>query len=238
MAEREDSQQSVLAIVHQETSTTGRIGAQLALRGVHVDMICPNLGAPLPDPARYDGVIVFGGPMSANDEDLPGIRAELDWLPSVLEREIPFLGVCLGAQLMVRALGGTVTPHPEGLVEIGYSWVDSRDYDTFMDDDMLHFQWHREGFSLPAGAQLLASGPVFENQAFKLENKPVYGIQFHPEVTQTIRRTWIEKASEMLELPGAQDAETQALHAEAADSKIAVWLEGFLDKWLPPSSHT
>mgnify|MGYP003353444478 CR=1 FL=1 len=65
--------------------------------------------------------VIFGGPMSANDcGTLAGIKSELEWIPKVVEAGVPYLGLCLGAQLLTRAVGGRVGPHPEGLVEIGY----------------------------------------------------------------------------------------------------------------------
>ena len=80
----------------------------------------------------YAGTIVFGGPMSANDDGkLPGIRAQLDWIPTALDSGRPFLGICLGAQLLARALGATVKPHPAGLAEIGYFPVSYTHLDVY-----------------------------------------------------------------------------------------------------------
>ena len=99
-----------LFIVHQKTSDPGRIGSLLREGGYVLDTRCPNLGDPLPETLDgHDVVVIFGGPMSANDGHVtPGIRAELDFIPTVLEAGTTLLGICLGAQLVARALGAAV----------------------------------------------------------------------------------------------------------------------------------
>ena len=112
----------IAIVVHQEHSRPGRVGALLEKRGYELHRLCPNLGCELPeDLSDYAGVVIFGGPMSANDcGTLAGIKCELDRIPKVVEAGVPYLGLCLGAQLLTRAAGGRVGPHPQGLVEIGY----------------------------------------------------------------------------------------------------------------------
>ena len=114
--------QKVLIVVHQEHSTPGRVGEFLTARGYELDRRCPNMGDPLPtDLSPYAASVVFGGPMSANDDHLPGIRAELEWLEKhALPSGRPLLGICLGGQQIARVLGARVGRHCDGLVEIGY----------------------------------------------------------------------------------------------------------------------
>ncbi|HJL52176.1 MAG TPA: hypothetical protein QF695_06010, partial [Arenicellales bacterium] len=90
--------QEILIIVHQEASNPGLVGEGLVSRGYTLDRRCPCMGDALPAGlSRYDGVVVFGGPQSANDDHIPGIRAELDWLEAtVLPTDMPVLGICLG----------------------------------------------------------------------------------------------------------------------------------------------
>ncbi|HUF46070.1 MAG TPA: hypothetical protein VMN43_12050, partial [Aestuariivirgaceae bacterium] len=92
----------VLIIVHQPTSTPGRIGLKLDQRGFELDIRRPCLGEPLPESLdEHRAVVIFGGPMSANDcQELDFIRTEIDWLALPLKSDVPFLGVCLGAQLL------------------------------------------------------------------------------------------------------------------------------------------
>ena len=112
--------QTVLIVLHQEHSTPGRIGAVLRAMGARLDIRRPSLGDPLPGTlAGHDGVIVFGGPMGANDT-LDWVRQEIDWLETPLAAGTPTLGVCLGAQMLARALGARVFSYEDKRSEIGY----------------------------------------------------------------------------------------------------------------------
>ena len=85
---------TVLLIVHQKKSVPGHIGHLFKERGYKFDRRCPCLGDELPEELEaYAAVAIFGGPMSANDCWMPGIKAELDFVPKELEAEIPFLGL-------------------------------------------------------------------------------------------------------------------------------------------------
>ncbi len=109
----------ILIVLHQERSSPGRVGQMLVEKGYELDIRRPVLGEPLPETlARHAGAVVFGGPMSANDPD-DFVKAEIRWLEVPLKEQKPFLGICLGAQMLVRHLGGKVQPHREGLTEIG-----------------------------------------------------------------------------------------------------------------------
>ncbi len=228
--------QPVLIIVHQQHSTPGRVGELLEARGYTLERRCPNLGDPLPDDIEpYAAAIIFGGPQSANDEHLPGIRAELDWLEQVaLPGARPLLGICLGAQLIARVLGAKVGPHPEGLVEIGYHPV----YPTAAGGDlferpMMFYQWHRETFEIPAGAVHLAHNDAFDAQAFRYGGR-VFGIEFHPEMTRAMIERWTtsERGAPMLTLPGAQPREAQLEAFERHRPRTDRWLARFLDQHL------
>ena len=105
----------VLIVLHQEMSTPGRVGHYLQARGISMDIRRPRLGDPLPETlAMHAGAVIFGGPMSANDPD-DFIRTEIEWIKVPLREEKPFLGICLGAQMLARQLGATVAFHPEGM---------------------------------------------------------------------------------------------------------------------------
>ena len=93
------------------------------------------------------------------------------------------------------------------------------------------YHWHSEGFDLPDGAELLAMGRVFENQAFRL-NASTYGLQFHPEVTLEMMQSWMEEAAQCLAHPGAHSRARQTSDAERYHEPLGLWLEGFLDRWI------
>jgi GMP synthase (glutamine-hydrolysing) len=226
----------VLTIVHQEHSNPGRVGELLVERGCCLDRRCPNLGDPLPDElSGYAAAVVFGGPQSANDDHLAGIRAELDWLErTALPAGVPLLGICLGAQMIARVLGSRVGPHPEGLVEIGWHPV----YPTaagasYFDGATMFYQWHCETFDIPAGAVHLAHNDAFGAQAFRYDGH-VYGIEFHPEMTLAMVERWTasEKGEPMLTLPGAQPREVQLDGYRRYAAISDRWLGRFLDERL------
>jgi len=225
----------VLIVVHQAHSTPGRVGELLEARGYALDRRCPNEGDPLP--ASLDdhvAAVVFGGPMSANDDHLPGIRAELDWLETAFDSGRPLLGICLGAQLMARALGARVGPHPEGLVEIGWHEVRPTAAGVpYFEGPTLFYQWHRETFDLPAGTVHLAENEAFPSQAFRFDDT-VYGIEFHPEMTRAMIERWTtsERGAPMLTLPGAQPRESQLEIFERCAALTDRWLARFLDERL------
>ena len=222
-----------LMIVHQTTSITGRLGALLESRGYTLDVRCPQLGHELPDCLDgYCGIAMYGGPMSANDDHLPGIRAELDWLPKVLKAEKPFVGLCLGAQILARCLGAEVTPHPDGVAEIGYFQIRPMQPDCQVFPQSMHvYQWHREGFGVADGAVLLAAGDYYINQAFRY-GRNAYGFQFHPEVTAEMMERWLKNGAERLKLPGAQQPPAHYQGRADYDAELGNWLARFLDNWV------
>jgi GMP synthase (glutamine-hydrolysing) len=222
----------ILLVLHQPHSESGRVGGMLTQLGYELDVRRPCSGDPLPDTlAEHAGAIVFGGPMSANDE-LEFIRRELDWIPHAAGSGKPLLGICLGAQLIARAAGGRVGPHAEGHHEIGYYRLQPTEAgrDLF-DGPMQVFHWHGEGITLPDSAVHLAEGEMFPVQAFRLGSS-VYGLQFHPEVTRAQMERWTTRAAHKLVLPGAQSREAIEQGWHAHDARLERWLEGFLPRWL------
>lgn len=223
----------VLIVLHQQNSTPGRVGHYLRERGYPLDIRKPCIGDPLPDTlAHHSGAVVFGGPQSANDND-DFIRREIDWMSVPLKENKPLLGICLGAQMMARNLGGKVDFHGEGQVEVGYYPIrpteSGRTISEMWPDHV--YQWHREGFDLPADSVLLAEGDTFPCQAFR-HGDHAFGLQFHPEVTHAMMCRWVIRGAHRMELPGAKQ---RAAHFEdrwVYDHGMKTWLSVFLDHWL------
>lgn len=228
----------VLIIVHQRHSTSGRVGELLENRGYTLDRRCPCIEHPLPeDPREYAAVVVFGGPMSANDcQSLDGIRHEIDFTKRVLDADVPYLGICLGGQILARALGGTVTPHPEQHVEIGYTRVEPTAVaEPLFEHSRFFFQWHREGFDVPPGVELLATGTnSFPNQAFRAGDR-AYGLQFHPEITLAMIHRWNLGGGHRLTMPGAQPKRAHVKGFELFNDGIERWTNALFDRMGIPA---
>jgi GMP synthase (glutamine-hydrolysing) len=222
----------ILIILHQEHSTPGRVGRAVAELGFELDVRRPRFGDPLPPTLRdHEGAIIFGGPMSANDGD-DFIRREIDWISVPLKEDKPFLGICLGAQMCARALGGRVFPHPAGQAEIGYYPIRPTPAGLAVVDSWPDqvYEWHREGFDLPDGAELLAEGDMFEVQAFRYQRS--YALQFHPDVTHAMIHRWTTRGHERLAMPGAKPLATHFADRAVYDYGARNWLSRFLDRWI------
>src|SRR6188472_4231349 len=159
----------VLIVLHQETSTPGRVGNALRALGYPLDIRSPRFGDPLPETLdHHAGAVILGGPMSANDAD-EYVRREIDWIEIPLREQRPFLGICLGAQMLARQLGAQVAPHHQGRVEVGYYPIRPTAAGHALCPDWPErvYHWHGEGFQLPRGAKLLAEGDDFPVQAYQ-----------------------------------------------------------------------
>lgn len=222
----------LLLIVHQKTSDPGRVGRWLAAHGYPLDTRCPALGDPLPDTmAGHGGAVVFGGPISANDDQMEFIRTELDWIEQRLKQGTPLLGICLGAQMIARVLGGRVGHHPDGEVEIGFWPIQSTPAGrNLFDNGLTVYQWHREGIELPAGATALAHSERFANQAFEIDPATL-GIQFHAELTTGMMNRWLQRGAPDPAIPGTQNRAGQIAARRRHDPHLRHWLDRFLGAW-------
>jgi len=150
----------------------------------------------------YSGLIIMGGTMSANDSaEFPFISNEIDLIQQWLKTEKPMLGICLGAQLMAKALGEKVWKgkKPEiGWVKIHFSGHGASDmmFSEFAPEATV-FEWHFDTFELPRDTDRLASSELYQNQAFRF-GQNAYGLQFHPEVDEALIYRWVEMHREKL----------------------------------------
>ncbi|MGX9390693.1 glutamine amidotransferase [Nitrobacteraceae bacterium UC4446_H13] len=227
-----DDRRPVLVVLHQESSTPGRVGNALRALGYTLDIRKPRFGDPLPSTLdNHAGAIVFGGPMSANDPDAY-VRQEIDWIALPLKEQRPYLGICLGAQMLAKQLGGTVAPHPQGRAEIGYYPIRPTAAGRALcgpwPDHVYH--WHCEGFTLPHGSELLAEGSDFPFEAFRFDN--AFALQFHPDVTNAMMHRWTTHGAERLSLPGAQPRAAHFAGRAVHDVAERSWLTAFLQHWL------
>jgi GMP synthase (glutamine-hydrolysing) len=225
----EHEKRPVLIVLHQERSSAGRVGQLLAEKGYQLDIRRPVLGDKLPSTlAEHAGAVVFGGPMSANDtEDF--VKSEIDWLDVPLREKRPLLGICLGAQMLVRQLGGKVQANADGSTEIG--WYPLRPTEKgrlLMLWPRMVYHFHREGFDLPHGAELLAEGDTYPNQAFRYGGH-AWGLQFHAELTRAMMHRWVVHGAHRFILPNAQQGREHLEGRMLFDAPLKAWLNEFLD---------
>jgi GMP synthase (glutamine-hydrolysing) len=218
----------ILTVLHQERSSPGRVGQLLVESGFDLDIRRPPLGDHLPETlVDHAGAVVFGGPMSANDPD-EFVKRETDWLSVPLTENRPFLGICLGAQMLVNHLGGKVEGHSDGVVEIGwYGLKPTAEGEAMMKWPEMVYQFHREGFSLPRDATLLATADAYPNQAFRYGDN-AWGIQFHAELTRVMMQRWVVHGAHRFELPNAQPGRDHLGGRMIWDMHLKRWLTEFL----------
>jgi GMP synthase-like glutamine amidotransferase len=164
--------------------------------GVEIVTAELDVGDPVPPLDRMDALLVFGGPMNVDEhERFPWLAAETAAIRDAALGGLPIFGVCLGGQLLARALGAPVTrnPSPEvGLLDIELTPAGAADpLFAGWPSRALVVQWHSDTFALPAGATLLATSPACRHQAFRYGDR-AYGLQFHPEVTAEMVTEWAD----------------------------------------------
>ncbi len=164
----------------------------------------------------YSGFIVLGGFMGVYEQDeYPFLKEEITWLSTVLEAKKPVLGICLGSQLVAKALGARVYRGEAG-PEIGWKSVhltESGKTDPVFQnipEAFVPIQWHGDTFDLPSGVKLLASSEMYPHQAFRFGEK-VYAFQFHFEANQRLVDYWMESDPETMEKAGVS---AEALRAD------------------------
>jgi len=204
----------------------------LATHDIRYQELCPARGDSLPAASEdFAAVVVFGGTQSANDDSSDYIGHELEWIRNWVQAGRPYLGLCLGGQLLARALGAGVRSHPSGQHEIGFCPVYPATVGNgFLETAMYMYQWHKEGFDVPASAQPLAYGNAFAAQAFCYGER-AYGLQFHPEVTAAVICSWIDEAGHMLDSPGAHAADRQLTDSQQYVEPMNQWFDKFLAHW-------
>jgi GMP synthase-like glutamine amidotransferase len=222
----------VVAFRHVPFEGAGRLAPVLAARGIALefaDLYQP--GALLPDISQAAGVVSLGGPFSVNDP-LPWLIEERRLIAQAAARNQPVLGVCLGSQLIAKALGARVYRNP--VKEIG--WFDIGFTAAALDDPLFSglsgpetvFQWHGETFDLPPGGVLLASSEACAHQAYRV-GSAVYGLQFHLEVTPEMIADWCTQdlnSGDVRELSAPLDpARNRARLTELANLVFGRWCD-------------
>ena len=228
-----------LIILHQEHSNPGQVGQWFTRNGFALDIRRPRFGDPLPTTmAEHCGAVIFGGPMSANDTD-DYVKVETDWIGVTLKEQAPFLGICLGAQMLARHLGSRVYLDPAAEVEIGYFPITPTEAgQAFGPWPDKFYEWHKEGFDVPSGGALLATGGgVFPNQAFQY-GAAALAVQFHPEITCAQVHRWSGHNVEKLLQKGAQPQHTQLDGHRHYVRQVHAWLDAVMRRWVRVERRT
>jgi GMP synthase-like glutamine amidotransferase len=195
----------------------GTIADEAAARGIRLAVVRLDRGDPIPPAEDLGGVIVMGGPMSVHDtSDHPHLVHERRLLRDAVERDLPILGVCLGAQLLAAALDARVErgPLPEiGIGEVTLTEEGRGDLVIGPDGDSVPVvHWHEETFHVPERGVLLAGSALYRNQAFRIGRR-TYAFQFHLEVDRALAEAWAPKLP-----PGTLEESARAVVERAGRS--------------------
>ena len=190
---------NALILTHHPEEGPGLLEVILRERGWEMDEVGLWNGHGLPDPTPFHLLVLMGGPMSVNDDDLhPFLAQEKHFVRQWISKGNPTVGICLGAQLIAHCLGGNVYNGPKE--EIG--WYEVSLTEKGRRDPFLHsfpllfpvFQWHAETFDLPDNVNLLATSHDYPHQAFCYRDS-IYAFQFHLEMTERMIQEWLAEST-------------------------------------------
>jgi GMP synthase (glutamine-hydrolysing) len=228
---------SVLVLRHIKVEGPGLLGKMAQERGIPLETLDVGPRTQWPSLKAYRGILILGGPQSVYDEARwPELELENAFLQGVLAEKIPCLGICLGAQLIAKALGAKAYRNPKGQ-EIGWAALefDSKalQHPAFrgLPKSLQAFHWHGDTFDLPEQALHLASSQSTPNQAFAWGDHAL-ALQFHLEVEAKDIRDWMKEYPEQAQ-GRLKDGEVEAQLAahygpyKAAGEQVFGW---FLDK--------
>ncbi|MBK7921352.1 MAG: glutamine amidotransferase [Veillonella sp.] len=207
---------------------------------INLGYIVTYLDAPLLDFSAYDPtspdlLVACGAPIGAYDESTyPFLITEMDFIKARLDSKKPILGICLGAQLMSRILGGSVAPMTHGKKEIGFSTLtltsagESSPLQFLSNVPVLH--WHGDEFQIPPTSTRLAETDLCHNQAYAIGNN-VLGLQFHMEADPNKIESWLVGHASELNSAGIDVCQIRAdakkygdALTEAATKTFHAWL--------------
>ena len=208
----------IACLQNLQVAFTGHAGTAMRAAGAELDERRLREGDPLPDLGAVDGIVAFGGESSVRDiERIAALSAEADLLREAVERGVPVLGVCLGAQLLAHALGGSVGRLDRRMI----AWAPLEPLPAAAADPLLGaapegaaaLHWNEDGFEPPPGAVELLARPGPTAEAFRFGDG-AWGVQFHAEVDQPALDRWYADWGEQV-LPDAGVTEAGARAADA-----------------------
>ena len=230
-----------LVLTHLSQEGSCSLGRILIERGFRVKTInVPQRGVDDIDPLKPDLLVVMGGPVGVYQaDDYPFIGQEIEILKARLAADKPTIGICLGSQMMAKALGSEVYPGAAGK-ELGWyplqvSAAGQNSFARHLDGSSANmFHWHGDTFDLPEGAELLASSAQYANQIYT-HGENALGLQCHPEVMAQSLQEWFVMFTRQITGPDALvsidrlRAET-AEHIEGLNKQASLFFNEWLDE--------
>ena len=221
----------VLVFQHDPYDGPGYLGEALTRRGATLDIVRLDTGDTAPDPSDYDLLLILGGEMNVYQEaKYPWLVEENRAIQKALAENKPVLGVCLGGQLLAKALGAPV--HLNAAPEVGLKPValtEAGKNDPLfagLSNGLEAVEWHADTFAIPSGAVALARSAGCANQAFRFGDR-AYGLQFHPEVTPAMLAEWVSVAHS-----DSVDGPTFQREVEMKAEALRVQAERLIDNFL------
>lgn len=186
----------ILIIKHIEVEGPGTIEKFFKDNLLESRIVELSKGETLPTVDKCEAIICLGGPMSVYETDkYQFLTAEEHFLKQALDKKIPILGICLGAQLLAKVCGAEIRKAEQE--EIGWYTIsltgEGKNDPLFkgLEEKLNVFQWHEDTFDIPKGATLIAKGTTCKNQAIRI-GEYAWGFQFHPEITEEMLKKWID----------------------------------------------
>jgi GMP synthase (glutamine-hydrolysing) len=217
----------VVTVLHNlDRAFTGHAGRAIRATGVGLDERFLRAGDPYPALDEIDGVLSLGGDQSVRDiASDPMLTDEAAFLREAVERGVPVFGVCLGAQLVAHALGGSVSRLPQRMV----TWTPIEPLPAAAGDPVfgalpvgaIALHWNEDGFEPPAGAVETLRRVGAGAEGFRY-GEHVWGVQFHPEVDPDGLEGWYVDATGELEDAGVTEADARALDAQHLPGQAAL----------------
>jgi GMP synthase (glutamine-hydrolysing) len=209
----------VLLVRNDRYESFGLAAPTLAWERLDVVTADVTAGVPLPPVRDVAGVVMFGGTANVDDtDDHPHLATVREYTRDALEAGVPYLGICLGSQILARALGREVVKSPAkecGFEQIRPTAEGKEDplLSQYTDGDLV-LQWHEDTYVLPEDAVLLATSDAVAVQAYRVGDR-AWGIQFHQEVDAREFGMWVDLASAEVDLAAVWGKSAEQLRSEA-----------------------
>jgi GMP synthase (glutamine-hydrolysing) len=219
-------------VSHESAGTLEGVLSEMEVNFRYIDLFAPECEPP--DLKMVSGLVVLGGPMNVDEvERHPHLAWEVSLIKQALAAGLPVLGICLGAQLLAKALGARV--YPNQVKEIGWYRINltpHADRDSLFEGSgkqITVFHWHGDTFDLPPGAVRLAQNELCPNQAFRY-GRSAYGLQFHIEMTAEMIDSWLAQPAASGEFAAVEYIDQERIREQTA-TELPI-LEALADKML------